>query len=57
MRSERVALYERAQRLLYEEVGLIPLVYRVRTIAASKRLQNYTPNAFGLHDFRAVGVK
>ena len=55
--AQRTALYIRAQRVLYDDVGLIPLVYPERFTAVNKRVQGYAPNLLNLHDFRAVTVK
>lgn len=54
---KRTALYRQAQRLLYDEVGLIPLVYPEVNTVVSKRVGGYVPNPLALHDFRNVSVK
>ena len=55
--AQRTSLYKQAQRVLYDDVGLIPLVYPETNTVVSKRVQGYAPNPLALHDFRAVSVK
>ena len=55
--ARRTVLYQQAQKLLYDEIGLIPLVYAETVTVLSKRVQGYRPNALGLHDFRAASLK
>jgi dipeptide transport system substrate-binding protein len=57
VQAQRIDLYKQAQRVLYDEVGLIPLLYPGQTTAVSKRVQGYVPSPFGLHDFRTVSLK
>ena len=54
--KRRTELYMKAQRLLYDEVGLIPAVYPVYMTAVNKRVRGYVPNPFANNDFRAVSV-
>jgi dipeptide transport system substrate-binding protein len=55
--AQRTALYKQAQRVLYDDVGLIPLAYPESNTVVNKRVQGYAPNPLNLHDFRAVTVK
>ena len=55
--AQRTALYKQAQRVLYDDVGLIPLVYAEANTVVSKRVRGYVPNLLNLHDFRAVTLK
>ena len=55
--AKRTTLYVQAQRLLYDEIGLIPLVYPEQTTVVSKRVMGYLPGVLNLHDFRSVSVK
>ena len=54
---KRTALYKQAQRLIYDEVALIPLAWPDTTTVVSKRVQGYLPSPMDFHDFRAVSVK
>ncbi len=56
-RARRIELYRQAQRILYDEIGLIPLVYPEKTVVVSPRVQGFVPNVLGLHDFRHVRLK
>jgi dipeptide transport system substrate-binding protein len=55
--GKRTALYLRAQRLLYDEVGVIPLVYPMVATALNKRVQGYRTSPLGLHDFSGVSLR
>jgi dipeptide transport system substrate-binding protein len=55
--AKRTALYKQAQRLIYDEVAVIPLAWPETTTVVSKRVQGYLPSPLDLHDFRAVSVK
>ena len=55
--AQRTALYKQAQRVLYDDVGLIPLVYPESNTVVNKRVVGYVANPLGLHDFRGVGLK
>lgn len=55
--AQRTTLYKQAQKILYDDVGLIPLVYPETNTVVSKRVQGYAPNPLGLHDFRDASVK
>jgi dipeptide transport system substrate-binding protein len=55
--ARRAALYIEAQRMLYDQVPVIPLVYPQSMVALDKRVEGYRSNPFNTHDFRAVGVK
>jgi dipeptide transport system substrate-binding protein len=54
--KKRTELYAKAQRLLYDEVGVIPAVYPVYMTAVHKRVQGYVPSPFANNDFRSVSV-
>jgi len=55
--NKRTELYVKAQKLMYDEVGMIPMVYPVYMTAVSKKVSGYLPNPFANNDFRAVSVK
>ena len=55
--KKRTELYVKAQKMLYDEVGLIPMVYPVYVTAVNKRVSGYVPSPFANNDFRAVSVK
>ena len=55
--KKRTELYVKAQKLMYDEVGMIPMVYPVNMTAVNKRVSGYLPNPFANNDFRAVSVK
>ena len=55
--KKRTELYVKAQKLLFDEVGMIPMVYPVNMTAINKRVSGYVPNPFANNDFRAVSVK
>ena len=55
--GKRTALYTQAQRLVYDEVPVIPLVYPVVMTALNKRVSGYVASPFNNLDFRAVVVK
>ena len=55
--KKRTELYMKAQKLMYDEVGMIPMVYPVLMTAVNKRVSGYLPNPFANNDFRAVSVK
>lgn len=55
--AQRTAFYARAERLLYDEVAVIPTAYPQASTGVNRRVQGYVPSPFGLHDFRAVSVK
>jgi dipeptide transport system substrate-binding protein len=55
--AKRTTLYQQAQRLLYDDVGLIPLVYAEAHTVVNRRVGGFSPNPLALHDFRAVTVK
>ena len=54
--AQRTALYKQAQRLLYDEVGLIPTVYPAYMTAINKRAKGFVTNPFANNDFRTVSV-
>ena len=54
--KKRTDLYVRAQRLLYDEVGLIPMVYRPLMTAVHQRVHGVVATPFGGRDFRAVSI-
>ncbi|CAN5233543.1 ABC transporter substrate-binding protein [soil metagenome] len=55
--GKRTALYQQAQKIVYDDVAVIPLIYPVRTTVVSKRLSGYEPNPMDFHDFRNSSVK
>ena len=55
--TQRTALYTRAQKLLYDDVGTIPMVYPVLMTAVNKRVLGYRQSPFANNDFRAVSVQ
>lgn len=55
--KKRNDLYMKAQRVLYDDVGTIPLVYPVYMTAVNKRVSGYVPDPFTHNDFRNVSVK
>ena len=55
--AKRTELYTQAQRLLYDEVPVIPLTYPMIMTAVNKRVAGFVPSPFNNLDFRAVSVK
>jgi dipeptide transport system substrate-binding protein len=55
--KKRTELYVKAQKVVYDDVGMIPMVYPVLMTALNKRVVGYLPNPFANNDFRAVSVK
>jgi len=55
--KKRTELYVKAQKLVYDEVAVIPTVYPVNMTALNKRVEGFVPNPFTHNDFRAVSVK
>lgn len=55
--AKRTVLYRKAQKMIYDEVPVIPLIYPVRTFVISKRVTGYLASPMQLHDFRAVSVQ
>jgi dipeptide transport system substrate-binding protein len=55
--KKRNDLYMKAQRVLYDDVGTIPLVYPVYMTAVNKRVSGYIPSPFTHNDFRHVSLK
>lgn len=45
--SERVTLYEKAQKLFHEKAPWVPIVNSIRYKALSKKVNGYKMNAFG----------
>ena len=54
--KQRTELYVKAQRVVYDEVPVIPMVSPVDMTALNKRVQGFTPSPFGNSDFRNVSV-
>jgi dipeptide transport system substrate-binding protein len=52
--KKRTTIYQRAQKLLYDEVGLIPMVHRPQLTVMNKRVNGFQPTPFGGRDFRSV---
>ncbi|HSI60193.1 MAG TPA: ABC transporter substrate-binding protein [Ideonella sp.] len=55
--KRRTELYTQAQRLLYDEVGVIPAVYPVYMTAVNRRVLGFVPDPFTNNDFRGVSLK
>jgi dipeptide transport system substrate-binding protein len=55
--KRRTELYVQAQKVLYDEVGMIPMAYPVNMTAINKRVSGYVANPFANNDFRTVSVK
>jgi dipeptide transport system substrate-binding protein len=56
-RAERTRLYQQAQRMLLEQVPLIPTVYPQYFTAVSDKVQGFKSSPFADLDFRGVGLK
>ncbi len=54
---KRLALMIEAQKILDEEVPVVPLYHYVQTLAVSPRVQNYQINFAGVIRFEDLGVK
>ena len=52
--KKRSELYTQAQRILYDEVGMIPQVYPLYMTAVNKRVKGFVPSPFTNNDFRTV---
>ena len=48
--------YITSQRVLYDEVGLIPMVHRPQLTVMNKRVNGFQPTPFGGRDFRGVSL-
>jgi len=55
--AKRTELYTQAQRLVYDEVPVIPLTYPVFMVALNKRVVGFVPSPFSNLDFRNVSIK
>jgi dipeptide transport system substrate-binding protein len=55
--ARRTELYKKAQRLLYDEVGLIPLTYPESFLVMHKRVSGFVASPMDVVDFRGVSVK
>jgi dipeptide transport system substrate-binding protein len=55
--KKRTELYVKAQKMLYDEVAVIPTVYPVNMVAVNKKVQGFVSSPFTHSDFRAVSVK
>lgn len=55
--KKRTELYRKAQKLVYDEVALIPTVYPVNMTALNKKVSGFVPSPFSWNDFRSVSVK
>jgi dipeptide transport system substrate-binding protein len=56
-RADRTALYRQAQRLIYDQVPLIPTVYPQYFTAVNARVQGFVASPFADLDFRGVGLR
>jgi dipeptide transport system substrate-binding protein len=54
--KQRTVLYGRAQAMLFEEAGVIPLAHKLTPYGVDKRVQGYAARPFGGSDFRAARV-
>ena len=54
--KKRSEIYVKAQRLLYDEVGIIPMVHRPLLTAVHKRVRGFVQTPFGGRDFRGVSL-
>ena len=54
--KQRTELYKQAQKMLYDEVGMIPTVYPAYMTAINKRAKGFVPSPFTNNDFRNVSV-
>ena len=54
--KKRTEIYGRAQKLLYDEVGIIPMVHRPQMTAVHKRVRGFVQTPFGGRDFRGVSL-
>ena len=55
--KKRSDLYTQAQKVVYDDVGMIPAVYPVYMTAVNKRTSGYVPSPFANNDFSSVSVK
>lgn len=55
--KKRTALYQQAQKRMFDEVGMVPLVYPVYMTAVNQRVQGYVPSPFTHNDFRTVSLR
>ncbi len=54
--KKRTEIYTRAQRLIYDEVSMIPMVHRPQLTAVHKRVRGFVQTPFGGRDFRGVSI-
>jgi dipeptide transport system substrate-binding protein len=43
--------------VLYDDVGMVPLVYPVNMTAVNNKVKGFLPNPFANNDFRHVSVE
>ena len=55
--AKRTEMYTKAQKILYDDVGAIPVLYPVYMTAVNKRVTGFVPNPFANNDFRDVSIK
>ncbi len=55
--AQRTELYIKAQRIVYDEVPVIPLLYPESALVLNKRVSGVVPNPMGNADFRDASVK
>jgi dipeptide transport system substrate-binding protein len=55
--AQRTEVYRKAQAMLHEEMGVIPVAHRMSPYGVNKRVQGYIATPFGGSDFRAAQVK
>jgi dipeptide transport system substrate-binding protein len=54
--KKRSEIYVRAQRMVYDEVAMIPMVHRPELSAVHKRVRGFVQTPFGGRDFRGVSL-
>lgn len=55
-RKQRAALYVQAQRIVYDEVSIIPLAHGMVMTAVNRRVRGFVPSPFGSSEFRHASV-
>ena len=55
--ARRSALYKQAQRLVFDEAGVIPTVYPEVMTAVSQRVDGFVASPFAANDFRRVSLR
>lgn len=55
-RARRSELYKKAQKIVYDEVALIPTVYPQYFTAVNRKVRNFKQSPLAVLDFRGVGL-